>query len=108
MQKINYLIRKTRRPVLLFSGLPIGSTENDAAEWLWQHLGINIDPTYLSTMDRASGDYATCMAIVTPESLVDLFNRALKGQGTNATARLYFEHHSLDSDGSLHALSHRG
>ena len=105
MQPIHYLVRKTRRPVLMFEGLPVGSSEEEAAQWLWEKFGLNLPVSHLSTKDADSGEYCTLMAILTPEALADMFARSLKEQGSDATARVYFEKHFAES---LHELSHRG
>jgi len=73
VRKLQDKIRVTRKPVFVFRNLPtFEMTEEQAADYFWSKLGINIDPSCLSV----SG--LTCMAVLTPESLVDYFGRAMR------------------------------
>jgi hypothetical protein len=81
VQELKEIIRQTSNVVLVFENLPLGTNEEQAAEHIWGLCGLNIDPRYISTKDRTSGDYSTAMAVLHRDTLADYFGSLLKDKG---------------------------
>ena len=72
MNDINVIIRTVGKPLLKFHNLPDDKmSESATAEFFWQKLGINIEPSMISVKGKMA------FVAVPADSLADFFQRAL-------------------------------
>lgn len=84
MDNIEFCESSRHASVVKLKGFEGGTLPEDVADFLWEAIGINVDPKHISVAPHDTSPFVT--VIVDRETLADFLGRALAQAGKPITA----------------------